>query len=120
MFGNCEMEYFAKSLEGKSNRTHADHLSGSEYDRDAHLSRISQTMNLELRPMTIEVEQYTEFPSAASFPVNDVEIPCYHYHLGRGRVLSISSPELREERISEATWLGRMANWRKRWRKRSE
>ena len=120
VFGNCEMEYFAKSLEGKSNRTHADHLSGSEYDRDAHLSRISQTMNLELRPMTIEVEQYTEFPSAASFPVNDVEIPCYHYHLGRGRVLSISSPELREERISEATWLGRMANWRKRWRKRSE
>ena len=120
VFGDCEMEYLARSLDGKSTRTHEDQSRGSEYDRNVHLSRISQTMNLELRPMTIEVEQYMEFPSAASFPENDVEVQSYHYHLARGRVLSISSPELREERTSEATWLSRMTNWRKRWRRRLE
>ena len=78
-----------RSLDGKFTRAHDEHQIGPEYDRNARMFRISQTLDLEIPQSSataIEVEQYVEYPSAASFPENDVEIPSYHYHLGRSRM----------------------------------
>jgi hypothetical protein len=121
VFGNCEMEYMARSLDGKFTRTHEGHHIGCESDINARMFRISQTLDLEIprsSATAIEVEQYVEHPSAASFPENDVEIPSYHYHLGRRRIISLSSPELGEEMTSDATWRSRIWAWGKSYRRR--
>ena len=111
----------ARSLDGKFTRTHEGHQIGSESDINAWMFRISQTLDLEIprsSATAIEVEQYVEHPSAASFPENDVEIPSYHYHLGRRRIISLSSPELGEEMTSDATWRSRIWAWGKSYRRR--
>ena len=121
VFGNGEMEYIVRSLDEKFTRAHDEHQTCSKYDRSARMFRLSQTLNLDIPQSSttaIEVEQYVEHPSAASFPENDVEIPGYHYHLGRRRILSLSSPELHGERTSDATWRSRMWNWGRSFRRR--
>ena len=64
-------------------------------------------MNLDLPVNTgvkIQVEQFEDFPLAASFPVNDVRVPGYNYHLERKRILSLSAPELCDNRASPSSW----------------
>ena len=121
VFGGCEREHVLRSMVGKFSTQHDDYITGSEPDESARLFRMSQTLNLEVpanSPMAIEIEQYDDNPSAASFPEDDVGVPGYHYHRGRRRIISFSSPEINEIGTSNTTWRTRLWNWGKRFRRR--
>ena len=65
-----------------------------------------QVLDLEVRENSLltVVEKYKDVPSAASFPVDEVQVPGYHCHLARKRILSLSSPQLYDERQSDVAW----------------
>ena len=121
VFGDCEREHVLRSMFGKFSKQHDDHLAGSESNRTARLFRLSQTMDLEIpanSSMAVEIEKYDDNPSAASFPDDDVSIPGYHYHLGRRRIMSFSSPEINTVGTSDSTWRTRLWNWGRIFRRR--
>ena len=69
----------------------------------------------------MDVEKFDEFPSAASFPADDVDVPGYNYHLSRRRNMSFSSPVLCDDRQSQSAWqewYGRMWRWGRKFRRR--
>ena len=90
----------------------------------AKLCRLSEALDLDTaRSMSyfVEVEQYTEYPSAASFPKDDVMIPMYDYNLVQKRKLSLSSPDICDDQGSNSAWQvwgGRCWNWGRVFRRR--
>ena len=121
-YGEPDVEY--RRLFDKFGRGHENFQSLSEEERGARLHRISQTLDLDVTEnaaMIVQVEQVVDYPSAASFPRDDVNVPGYHYHLARGRTLSLSSPDVCDDRDSLPAWriwYSRLWSWGKEFRRR--
>jgi hypothetical protein len=102
VFGDGEADFVYKGLFDKFVTSHSDRWAEPEQGR-----RLSQALDLEvpvLPPCMVEVEKFIDFPSLASFPVEDVAVPGYNYHLVRRRTMSLSSPEICDDRQSRSAW----------------
>ena len=123
VFGDTEAEFMMKRMTGKFASGHKHHLVEGEHEF-RWLHRLSQTLDIDV-PMSsvlaVHVEQFEDFPSAASFPTEEVTVPGYHYHYVRKRMLSLSSPDLCDERGSRPAleaWYNRLWKWGREFRRR--
>lgn len=70
------------------------------------MHRLMRSLDLDVPVNTgyvLNVEQWDGYPSAASFPMDNLGMPA-RIISGRARVMSCSSPELGDERESASSW----------------
>ena len=120
VFGDIEAEFVLQRMGEKFTSVHKNHsVQGELVD-----VRLSQSLDFEIprtSALAIHVEQFEDFPSAASFPTEDVTVPGYNYHTVRRRMISLSSPELCDERGSQPaleSWYNRLWRWGREFRRR--
>ena len=124
VFGGAESDLVFSGLFGKFASDHENYYKPPDKERGGEIRRISEVLNLEVREdslLTVQVEKYKDVPSAASFPVDEVQVPGFHCHLARKRILSLSSPQLCDERQSDIawqSWYGRLWKWGREFRRR--
>ena len=103
VFGDNESEFTLRRMAEKFESGHRHHSVEVVHD-EFRLHRLSQSLDLDIprtSALAIHVEQFEDFPSAASFPTEEIAVHGYNYHIARKRMLSLSSPALCNERGSQ-------------------
>jgi hypothetical protein len=107
VFGENESDFVYRRLFDKFVNGHTNYQTRPETEEGARFYRLSQTLDFDIpvhSGVAVEVEKFEDFPSAASFPTEEVDVPGYNYHMSRRRVLSFSSPDLCDDRRSQSAW----------------
>ena len=123
VFGDIEAEFVLQKMTEKFAGAHEHHSVEGQHDA-VRLHSLSQSLGFDIprtSVLAIQVEQFEDFPSAASFPTADVAVPGYHYHIARRRMLSLSSPELCDEggsQLAMESWYNRLWRWGREFRRR--
>ena len=123
VFCDIESEFALRRMTEKFASGHRHHSVEVVHD-EFRLHRLSQSLDLDIprtSALAIHVEQFEDFPSAASFPTEEIAVHGYNYHIARKRMLSLSSPALCDERGSQPamdSWYNRLWKWGRGFRRR--
>ena len=89
LFGDTEAEFVLSRLQDKFSVSHRNYYGEQHVDPSVRAYRISEALDVAIprdSEMAVTVEQFEDYPSAASFPSGDVGVPNYNYHLSRKRL----------------------------------
>ena len=125
VFGDTEAEFVLSRLQDKFNVSHRNYYVEQHVDPAVRAYRISEALDVAIpkgSEMAVTVEQFEDYPSAASFPNCDVGVPNYNYHLSRKRLQSLSAPDLCEQEETGSAWQrirhSRLWKWGRTFRRR--